>query len=88
LQKLLLPIKGDITPVSFKLTPKRSGDHNIEISFYYKLNLLMILSASLHAIDLSPVVHVGSSKKYQFLHLDVVGSSDKGFESIIEIEKS
>jgi hypothetical protein len=90
-KKLLIPKKGDSESISFRIKPKFSGSHKLNLFFYYNLNLLKVLSIQfdvINSVSESRYAGIIQFEEPEFIRADVLGSNDKGFESILEIESS
>lgn len=85
-QALTLPVTGDSESLSFSLRPKGEGSESITILFYYKANLLLVISVPLE-IHTKPTVISKSEKRSELLDTELILLSDRGFESILEIDK-
>lgn len=79
---LRLNIKHKSDPVSIRIEGKNEGQHQLSLFFYYKLNLLMVLSVPLEVR--SHFTHSLKSE-YYILATQVIGSNEEGFECIFEI---
>ena len=89
--ELQLPNEGDSAIVNFKIKPNTTGAGVIEIFFYYELNLLMVLAVSLQVVNSvmdRPSHDVIRFKEQKFLNADVMASSDKGLDGILELKNS
>ena len=87
-KEIFLPKEGHSEPISFRIVPTASGISKLKLYFYYKLNLIMILSVSLEIKEPVSDITTTFEKEQQFLNVDVLGSSNVGFESILQIERS
>jgi hypothetical protein len=83
-QTLTLPISGDSKPVLFEVTPRSSGIRNISALFYYKVNLLQMVSIAIEVLSESDTQ--SSKRKSEAITPRIVLTADRGFESIREIE--
>jgi hypothetical protein len=82
---LWLTTERNSEPISFSVTPKQKGHQNLSMFFYYKLNLLLVLCVPLEVIS-KPTIYSKTGNK--LLNTHIIGSSDRGFESIFEIDKA
>jgi hypothetical protein len=87
-KEMFLPKEGHSDPISFKIIPNASGTSKLKLYFYYKLNLIMILSVSMEIKEPISDITTILEKEQHFLNVDVIGSSNVGFESILQIERS
>ena len=84
---------------NFSITSNTVGKKELEIYFYYKLNMIQRLVTSLEVIEdksksrlvyldeIKPSMRIKFKEEEMYLSTHMVTSSDAGFESIEEIEK-
>ena len=83
-QQLSLSPKGDSDPISFSIRPIQEGSQNLSMLFYYKVNLLLVMSIPLHILK-EPATYPTTGG--EFMNTQIVASSGRGFASIFEIDQ-
>jgi hypothetical protein len=83
-QKLLLPLSGNSESISFKVIPTSAGVVNIFALFYFKINLLQMLSISINVLPTNKMK--SNQGKLEPIAPHILLTADRGFESIAEIQ--
>jgi hypothetical protein len=86
------PKKEEETEIVFRITPKSVGVHKLNIIFYYRRQLLQVLSTSLKVNPDSLKQNLDEFtirlKEGNILPMDILVSDEVGLESILEVQKS
>lgn len=71
--------------ISFLIKPLQAGRQHISVYFYYKVNLLLVLSIPLHILE--ERTRYPRSETNWNRDIEVIASSEKGLESIFDIDQ-